>query len=200
MHRVRALRRRLPGAVHLRARRGQPDGRAGLAGRAVRVRLRDQLPPVHPLRPVRRGVPDRGDHRDEAVRVLLHPPRGRDLHEGRAPRRRPGPRPPPAVGAVAGRRGRPHERVDARDLAVGSGGLRGPGRAGRASSASASASPSAARPPCPRCRRPRTTPQKTGRRARDRGPLLRVRGARARRRDRRRRLARTRCTRRSSSS
>ena len=44
-------------------------------------------------------------------------PRGRDLHQGRAPRRRRRPRPPPAVGAVARRRGRPHERVDARDVA-----------------------------------------------------------------------------------
>ena len=57
-------------------------------GRALRLRLRDQLPALHPLRPVRRGVPDRGDHRDEAVRVLVHEPRRRDLHEGPAARRR----------------------------------------------------------------------------------------------------------------
>ncbi len=62
----------------------QPD----LAGRAVRLRLRDQLPAVHPLRPVRRGLPDRGDHRVEAVRVLVHQPPGRDLHQDRAARRR----------------------------------------------------------------------------------------------------------------
>ena len=92
---------------------------AGLAGRALRLRLRDQLPALHPLRPVRRGVPDRGDHRDEAVRVLVHEPRRRDLHQGRAARRRRRPRPAPAVGAVARRRGRRHERVDARDVAVG---------------------------------------------------------------------------------
>ena len=41
-----------------------PTDDAGVAGRALRLRLRDQLPPLHPLRPVRRGVPDRGDHRD----------------------------------------------------------------------------------------------------------------------------------------
>ena len=44
-------------------------------GRALRLRLRDQLPALHPLRPVRRGLPHRGHHRDEAVRVLLHQPR-----------------------------------------------------------------------------------------------------------------------------
>ena len=32
MHRLRAVRRRVPGAVHLRARRGQPGRRPGLAG------------------------------------------------------------------------------------------------------------------------------------------------------------------------
>ena len=51
-----------------------PVGRPGLAGRALRLRLRDQLPALHPLRPVRRGLPDRGHHRDQAVRVLLHQP------------------------------------------------------------------------------------------------------------------------------
>ena len=117
VHRLRALRRRVPGEVHLRARRRQPARRAGVAGRALRLRLRDQLPPLHPLRPVRRGVPHRGDHRDEALRVLVRQPRGRDLHQGRAARRRRRPRPPPAVGAVARRRGRPHQRVDARDRA-----------------------------------------------------------------------------------
>ena len=64
-----------PAQLHLRARRRQPARRPGVAGRALRLRLRDQLPALHPLRPVRRGVPDRGDHRDEAVRVLVHQPR-----------------------------------------------------------------------------------------------------------------------------
>ena len=53
---------------------------------------------------------------------------GRDLHQGRAARRRRRPRPAPAVGAVARRRGRRHQRVDARDGAVGPGRVRGPGR------------------------------------------------------------------------
>ena len=61
-----------PAELHLRARRRQRPREPDLAGRALRLRLRDQLPPVHPLRPVRRGVPDRGDHRVEAVRVLVH--------------------------------------------------------------------------------------------------------------------------------
>ena len=73
--------------IYVRGAR-QPAGRPRLARRAVRVRLRDQLPALHPLRPLRRGVPDRGDHRVEAVRVLLHEPRGRHLHQGRARRRR----------------------------------------------------------------------------------------------------------------
>jgi NADH-quinone oxidoreductase subunit I len=49
--------------------------------RALRLRVRDQLPPLHPLRPVRGGVPDGGDHREQAVRVQLHEPQRRDLHE-----------------------------------------------------------------------------------------------------------------------
>ena len=117
-----------PAQVHLRARRRQPGRRSGLAGRALRLRLRDQLPALHPLRPVRRGVPDRGDHRDEALRVLVHEPRRRDLHQGRAARRRRRPRQADAVGAVGRRRGRPHERVDARDRAGRRRRVRGPGR------------------------------------------------------------------------
>ena len=81
VHRVRAVRRRVPGAVHLRARRRQPARRARVARRALRLRLRDQLPALHPLRSLRRGVPDRGDHRDEALRVLVHEPQRRDLHQ-----------------------------------------------------------------------------------------------------------------------
>ena len=57
-------------------------------GRALRLRLRDQLPALHPLRHVRRGLPDRGHHRVQAVRVLLHQPLRRHLHQGRARRER----------------------------------------------------------------------------------------------------------------
>ena len=80
---------------------GQPD----VARRALRLRLRDQLPALHPLRPVRRGVPDRGDHRVEAVRVLVHQPPGRDLHQGRAGRRRRRQAAAAAVGGLARGRG-----------------------------------------------------------------------------------------------
>ena len=57
-------------------------------GRALRLRLRDQLPALHPLRHVRRGLPHRGHHRVQAVRVLLHQPLRRHLHQGRAAGRR----------------------------------------------------------------------------------------------------------------
>ncbi len=88
VHRLRAVRGSVPGEVHLRPRRRQRPREPDVAGRAVRLRLRDQLPAVHPLRSVRRGVPDRGDHRVEAVRVLVQQPTRRDLHQGRVARRR----------------------------------------------------------------------------------------------------------------
>ncbi len=66
VHRLRAVRGRVPGALHLRAGCRQPYRRPGLARRALRLRLRDQLSAVHPLRSVRGGVPDRGDHRDRS--------------------------------------------------------------------------------------------------------------------------------------
>ena len=145
VHRLRAVRGRVPGALHLRARRRQPGRRSGLAGRALRLRLRDQLPALHPLRSLRRGVPDRGDHRDEALRVLVHQPRRRDLHQGRAGRRRRRPGQADAVGAVGRRRRRPHQRVDARDRAERRRPRTKAASAGRASSASACARPSRAR-------------------------------------------------------
>ena len=86
--------------IHVRGADNDPD-EPDVAGRAVRVRLRDQLPALHPLRHVRRGVPDRGDHRVEAVRVLVHQPPGRHLHEGRAARRRRRQAAAAAVGGLA---------------------------------------------------------------------------------------------------
>ena len=59
--------------IYVRGADNPPDD-PGLARRALRLRLRDQLPALHPLRPVRRGLPHRGHHRVEAVRVLLHQP------------------------------------------------------------------------------------------------------------------------------
>ena len=100
--------------IYVRGRR-QPARRPGVARRALRLHLRDQLPAVHPLRPVRRGVPDRGDHRVEAVRVQLHRPPGRHLHQGRAGRgRRRSPQAAPLGGLVGHRGGgAPHLGVDA---------------------------------------------------------------------------------------
>ncbi len=72
-------------------------------GRALRLRLRDQLPAVHPLRPVRGGLPHRGHHRVEAVGVLLHQPQRRHLHQGRAAGRRRRQAPAPCRGRTGGR-------------------------------------------------------------------------------------------------
>ena len=57
--------------IYVRGADNDPDD-PDLARRALRVRLRDQLPPLHPLRPVRGGLPDRGDHRVQGLRVLVH--------------------------------------------------------------------------------------------------------------------------------
>ena len=127
VHRLRAVRGGLPGRLHLRPRRGQPAGRPGLAGRALRLRLRDQLPALHPLRPVRRGLPDPGHHRVEDVRVLLHEPGGRDLHQGRARRRRRRQAAAAPLGGLAQGRGRAHLGLDAGHVAVGLGRVRGRG-------------------------------------------------------------------------
>ena len=62
----------------------------------------------------------------QALRVLVHQPRRRDLHEGRARRRRRRPRQAHAVGALDRRRGRPHQRVDAGDRAGRCRRVRGP--------------------------------------------------------------------------
>ncbi len=116
-------------------------------------------------------------------------PRRRDLHEGRAPRRRRRPRPAPAVGAVARRRGRRHERVDARhrrrrarpryEGRVGWSGELGFGvRAARGGPDGDAAAGDRTPPEEPRSTRRVAT--------RDGGHLLRLRGARARRRARRR--------------
>ena len=55
--------------IYVRGADNPPDPR--LARRALRLHLRDQLPPLHPLRHVRGGLPDRGDRRDQALRVLV---------------------------------------------------------------------------------------------------------------------------------
>ena len=81
--------------------------RPDVAGRALRLRLRDQLPALHPLRPVRRGLPDRGDHRDRSCSSSRFTNRQRrDLHQGRAGRRRRRQAAAAAVGGLARRRRR----------------------------------------------------------------------------------------------
>ena len=127
MHRLRAVRRRVPGRLHLRARPRQPARPPGLAGGAVRLRLRDQLPALHPLRPVRGGLPDRGHHRVEADGVLLHQPQRRHLHQGGAAGRRRRQAQAPAVGGLARGRRPPHLGLDAGHVAGRCRRLRGPG-------------------------------------------------------------------------
>ena len=184
--------------VYARGADNPPDAPVS-PGRALRVRLRDQLPAVHPLRPVRGGLPDRGDHRDQAVRVLVHQPRGRDLHEVRAAGRRRRARPPHAVGAVDGRRGRPHQRLDARDGAERRRRLRGPGRVERRARLRRAA---AGGRPAPAATAAAEARRAGGRRRRPDGvlPLLPLRRAsRSSARSGRARAA-TRCTRRCRSS
>ena len=96
-------------------------------GRALRLRLRDQLPALHPLRHVRGGLPDRGHHRVEAVRVLLHQPFRRHLHQGRAGRERRRHAEEAPVGGLARGRRPDHLGLDAGHVAVGQRGLRGRG-------------------------------------------------------------------------
>ena len=52
-------------------------------GRALRPRLPDQLPALHPLRAVHRGVPDPGADDDQRVRAGRQQPRRPDLREVR---------------------------------------------------------------------------------------------------------------------
>ena len=51
--------------IYVRGADNPPDDPVS-PGRALRLRLRDQLPALHPLRPVRGGLPDRGDHRERS--------------------------------------------------------------------------------------------------------------------------------------
>ena len=110
-------------------------------GRALRLRLRDQLPALHPLRHVRRGLPDRGHHRVQALRVLLHQPLRRHLHQGRARRERRRHAEEAALGGLA--RGRRPDDVglDARHVARRAAPPTRARCSGRASSATACARP-----------------------------------------------------------
>ena len=56
-------------------------------GERYGARLPDQLRPLHPVRPVHRGVPDARADDDERVRAGRHQPREPHLHQGAAARR-----------------------------------------------------------------------------------------------------------------
>ena len=90
VHRLRALRVGLPGRRDLRrgcVQRRQRQRRGPLQPRrALRPRLPDQLPALHPVRPVHRGVPDPGAHDDQRVRAGRQQPRRPDLREVRPAR------------------------------------------------------------------------------------------------------------------
>src|SRR3546814_19693520 len=57
VHRLRALRRRVPRPLHTSAGTGQPAGGPGVARRTLRLRLRPNLPPDHPLTPPPQAPP-----------------------------------------------------------------------------------------------------------------------------------------------
>ncbi len=124
--------------IYVRGADNDPD-EPDVAGRALRLRLRDQLPALHPLRSVRRGVPDRGDHRDEAVRVLVHQPARRDLHQGPSCSSTTTASRSSSRGRTGARARTPHQRVDAGHGAVGRRRRSRASSAGPASSATACA-------------------------------------------------------------
>ena len=86
VHRLRAVRVGLPGRRHLRRGRGQHRGRTLLARRAVRPGLPDQLPALHRLRAVHRGLPDPGADHDQRLRDGRRQPRRPDLRQGQTAR------------------------------------------------------------------------------------------------------------------
>src|SRR5829696_5781646 len=84
VRRLRALRLGLPGRRDLRRGRGQHRGGALLARRAVRRRLPDQLPALHLLRAVHRGLPHPLADDEQRLRAGRRQPAGPDLHQGAA--------------------------------------------------------------------------------------------------------------------
>ena len=87
VHRLRAVRLGLPGRRDLRRGRLEHRGRQRFSpGRALRPRLPDQLPALHPLRAVHRGLPDPRAHDDQRVRARRRQPRRPDLREVRPAR------------------------------------------------------------------------------------------------------------------
>ena len=101
VHRLRAVRVGVPGGRDLRRGRRQRARRAVLARRAVRPRLPDQLPALHLLRPVHRGVPHARADDDQRVRARGPDARGPHLREAG---------PAGAAGRGHARRAAPHGR------------------------------------------------------------------------------------------
>ena len=83
VHRLRAVRLGLPGRRDLRRGCLQHRGRAVHPRRALRPRLPDQLPALHPVRAVHRGLPDPRADDDQRVRAGRRQPRRPDLREAR---------------------------------------------------------------------------------------------------------------------
>ena len=82
VHRLRAVRVGLPGRRDLRRGRRQHRRTSSFSpGRALRPRLPDQLPALHLLRPVHRGLPDPGADDDQRVRAGRADARRPDLRE-----------------------------------------------------------------------------------------------------------------------
>ena len=94
VRRLRAVRVGLPGRRDPRRgrleRRQRGRHRPVLARRALRPRLPDQLPALHLLRPVHRGLPDAGPDDDQLLRAGRQQPRRPHLHQGAAARPAPG--------------------------------------------------------------------------------------------------------------
>src|SRR5215469_341205 len=78
LHRLRAVRGRVSRQRDHGHRRRERSEEAGVAGRALRLSVRDRHAALHLLRLVRRGVPDRCDRADAALRHRrLHAPAAR---------------------------------------------------------------------------------------------------------------------------
>ena len=81
VRRLRAVRLGLPGRRDLRRGRAEHRGGAVLARGALRPRLPDQLPALHPLRSVHRGLPDPGADHDQRVRARRRHPGSKLIYE-----------------------------------------------------------------------------------------------------------------------
>ena len=84
VRRLRAVRLGLPGRRDLRRGRRQHRGRSATRPVSATARLPDQLPALHLLRAVHRGLPDPVADDEQRVRAGPRQPPGADLHQGAA--------------------------------------------------------------------------------------------------------------------